>query len=293
MSKRKLEEEDNAHLSLEEIGESMPPCHLKNAFNPEELTGCHPKGYCGMLQSLCERLPIQMHFEPCELDEEGAPPLFKRCVALLRSKPELKELMDVDKARVKLRLSGKGKFVHRNRYRRRNIICCLDGEQWWLFVKSAAKDANGVALADTFLNSTSNKNWNGYRSNAYPKGLSLEEMKRIASEVHPDCEAKVLQLKAGDVMTFDGRWWHATQYDSPVLNLFFTPGKDMEVAVREHHRRMAMPFQKGLKIATINMAKCSKLSGNWQQDKTGAGVEWGKLEKEAEEGKAVDDEVKK
>jgi hypothetical protein len=37
-------------------------------------------------------------------------------------------------------------------------------------------------------------------------------------------------------------------------------GKDMEVAVREHKRRMAMPMQKNLKMAVINMAKCAKLS---------------------------------
>jgi len=34
----------------------------------------------------------------------------------------------------------------------------------------------------------------------------------------------------------------------------------MEVAVAEHKRRMAMPMQQDLKIATINRAKCSKLS---------------------------------
>lgn len=35
----------------------------------------------------------------------------------------------------------------------------------------------------------------------------------------------------------------------------------MEVAVKEHKRRMAMPMQAGLKMATINMAKCARLSG--------------------------------
>ncbi len=36
--------------------------------------------------------------------------------------------------------------------------------------------------------------------------------------------AVMVTFKAGDVMEFDGRWWHATSYTTPVLNMFFTPG---------------------------------------------------------------------
>lgn len=279
--------EDQSENEL--AGESCPPIHLKQCFNPAELCGCDPKGYVGMLTSLCSTLPIQMHVEPKGMDDAAAPPLFTRTVSLLRSKPELRELVDVERARVKIRLSGKGKFIHRNRYRRRNIICCLSGQQRWLFIKSAARDSEGNSLADAYLHSTSNKNWNGYRSQSHPSMLTQDEMQKIASEQPPECEATMLLLEAGDIMTFDGRWWHGTQYNAPVLNLFFTPGKDMEVAVKEHHRRMAMPFQQGLKIATINAAKCSKLSGNWTEGKGGDKIAWTDLHKAEQEKKVEED----
>jgi hypothetical protein len=59
--------------------------------------------------------------------------------------------------------------------------------------------------------------------------------------------AHVQRFSAGDVLTFDGRWWHATNYTAPVLNMcvsrscsndcncgntlcrFLTSGKDGEV----------------------------------------------------------------
>ena len=43
----------------------------------------------------------------------------------------------------------------------------------------------------------------------------------------------------------------------------------MDVALSEHKRRMKMPKQKHLKVAAINMAKCSQLSNNWQESKDG------------------------
>ncbi len=56
-----------------------------------------------------------MHVEPHEMDSEDAPPVFKRCVKMLRTKPELAEVIDVKRARLKFRLAVGGKFVHRNR----------------------------------------------------------------------------------------------------------------------------------------------------------------------------------
>ncbi len=59
-----------------------------------------------------------------------------------------------------------------------------------------------------------------------------------------------------------------------MLNLFFTPGDDMEVAVKEHKRRMAMPMQKDLKLCTLSMAKCSKLSSAWNIGADGKPIDW-------------------
>lgn len=86
----------------------------------------------------------------------------------------------------------------------------------------------------------------------------------------------MVKVKAGDIFSFDGRWWHATSYESPVLSLFFTPGENMEVALAEHKKRMALPMQQGLKIATINMAKCAKLASSWQTAANGSSMmdEW-------------------
>lgn len=257
---------------------SVPPVHLTNAFDPVDFAGGDPSGWAGLMSSLCPKLPVQMHVEPHAMDSEDAPPVFKRAVKLLRSKPELADIVDVKKARLKFRLAVGGKFVHRNRYQRRNIICCLKGEQWWLFVESMVKNDEGKYIADEYLNATQNDNWNGFRSNMYPATLTLEQMNKIAAEQPPHVRTKVVlfkvirasnfplhglpllitprhalplydfsllpalcmpslfiyrasplilttrRLQAGDIMAFDGRWWHATQYDKEVLNCFFTPG---------------------------------------------------------------------
>jgi|APCry1669189070_1035195.scaffolds.fasta_scaffold254732_1 hypothetical protein len=64
-------------------------------------------------------------------------------------------------------------------------------------------------------------------------------------------------------MSFDGKWWHGTSYQSEVLNVFYMPGKDMESSVTMHDHRHSMPKQRNLKVGTINMAKMSKLPSNW------------------------------
>jgi len=287
--KRKLDVDGNPYSAAnpkrkagdDEESYSAEPVFIEGCFNATELCGTSPAGWAAMLTALSPALPVQMHLEPMKLDDENAPPLFKKTVAILRQRPEFAEQVDVEKARLKFRVSGKGKFIHRNRYRRRNIIMCLMGEMRWLFVESQVKDAEGKSFSDLDLDANTNDNWNGYRSKRYPSGLSWEEMKQVAEQQNPGVRTRIVTMHAGDAMTFDGRWWHATQYDSPVMSLFFTPGKDMEVAVAEHKRRMAMPMQQDLKIATINRAKCSKLSTNYQLSSTGELLDWQKIEQDS------------
>jgi hypothetical protein len=104
--------------------------------------------------------------------------------------------------------------------------------------------------------------------------LTQDQMRSLAVAAPPGCVARMVRFRAGDVMAFDGRWWHATNYSTPVLNLFFTPGDDMEVAVKEHKRRMAMPMQKDLKLCALSMAKCSKLSSAWTKAADGRDIDW-------------------
>ena len=288
--KRKLEEvseysESNPKKKVgdDEDSYSPEPTVVEGAFDATALCGTHPSGWAAMLNALSPALPVQMHMEPSKLDDENAPPIFKKTVAMLRAQPQFAELVDVPKARLKFRVSGKGKFIHRNRYRRRNIVMCLMGEARWLFVESQVKSEEGKSLSDGSLDATTNDNWNGYRSAKYPSQLSWDEMKEVAGQQAPNVRTRIVTLRPGDAMTFDGRWWHATQYDSPVMSLFFTPGKDMEVAVAEHKRRMAMPLQQDLKIATINRAKCSKLSDNYKLSSSGEVLDWQKLEQDAKD----------
>ena len=75
-------------------------------------------------------------------------------------------------------------------------------------------------------------------------------------------ESKLLHVSAGDVLMFDGVWWHATHYaQRPVFSAFVTTGEQMEEAVVNHHERMKSlnADDKPVKprIATINRAKSS------------------------------------
>jgi len=235
----------------------IEPMFLKGVFSPSKVLGCEPDSYAQVFESLSHVLPVQMHMEPYPIDTEKypeSPPLYKRTIDLMKSLKDTSPYFNNhERARIKFRLSAKGKFVHRNRFKRVNIICCLKGELHWLFI-----DSNG-GEADQYLKSTTNKNWSGSRSENFPKTLSLEEMKKIQSELPKGVKSSITKVVGGDAMIFDGRWWHATSYEGTVMNMFITPGKDMEIAVKEHDKRFKLKMQKGLKVGTINLAKCSKL----------------------------------
>ncbi len=247
-------------------------------FNPADLLAGDPAGWCSVLRALSPKLPVQLHCEPFNIRDGPDPasqPIFRNAVAMLSSLPELAELMNPTmptgeprRARIKFRLATAGKFIHRNRFQRRQILCCLSGQQEWLLMSSAGGGA------DALLQRSTNDNWNGFRSQAHPSMLSVEEMHALAAAAPPGVTARLVTFRAGDVMAFDGRWWHATSYSTPVLNMFFTPGDDMEVAVKEHKRRMAMPMQKDLQLCTVSMAKCSKLSAAWTTAADGKSIDW-------------------
>jgi hypothetical protein len=116
-----------------------------------------------MLHALAPKLPVQLHCEPYNIrdtSEPGCQPVFRNTVAMLSKIPELAELMnpcmptgEARRARLKFRLATSGKFIHRNRFRRKQILCCLSGEQQWLFMSSAGGGA------DALLNCSTNDNW--------------------------------------------------------------------------------------------------------------------------------------
>lgn len=277
--------DDRPDLTPSGIGEH-PPLILTGAFLPETLLGCPGPHWSTMLRTFAHTLPLQMHMEPHTLvgvrsNKTNAPPLFRRTVRTLDTFPQLGDLLrpgDTDPARrgrIKFRVSGGGKFIHRNRYERRNVILCVDGTQLWLLLDTsvgAVRCGDGTlenGAVDSYLDAQQNKNWNGYRSHRHDSMLSLGEMREIARGAPPGVTAVIIRVTAGDVFSFDGRWWHGTSYDRPVVSLFFTPGDNMEVALEQHEKRMALPMQKGLKVATISMAKCSRLSASWKEDKDG------------------------
>lgn len=53
---------------------------------------------------------------------------------------------------------------------------------------------------------------------------------------------------------------------------------DMEVALKEHKRRMAMPLQKGLRMCTISMAKVARLSEAWNVSAEGKAIDWAAID---------------
>ena len=162
-----------------------------------------------------------------------------------------------------------GKFIHRNRECRKQILLCLEGEQTWLFVSPKG------GLADKHLNMATSATWCGYRSSKLPSMLTVSEMHALAaSERELGVSAQIVTFKAGDAMTFDGRWWHATSYNSPVFLMFFTPGRDMIEAVSEHKERHGKESHKHFKVCSVSMAKTAKLASTWKHDETGKPIKW-------------------
>ena len=83
-------------------------------------------------------LLAQMHFEPYIIYGENSGPLFEKAVSLFSNFKATKVLMDGSLsngeprcARIKMRMTRSGKFIHRNRFQRRNILLSLSGKMWW------------------------------------------------------------------------------------------------------------------------------------------------------------------
>ena len=179
---------------------------LKDVFDPGELLLGPPEGWCSFLKSMSEALHVQMYFDPYIIYGETSCPLIEKTVSLLMNFEATKVLMDGSlsngeprRARIKLRMAGGGKFIHRNRFQRRNILLSLSGKMWWLFI-----DSEG-GVADQYSCSTSNDDWNGYRSKSLPRMLTVEELHHLAAPLPKGVTAKVIEFSAGDIIAYDGR----------------------------------------------------------------------------------------
>lgn len=257
--KEECEKETKKHKAVIKADQqqSSVPCLVKSAFNPTELLGVAPEGFMATLTNLSTMLPVQIHCEPSVIGGNEGTPIFKRAVDVLRQLPELKsqfedKIANGEKGRIKFRVSAKGKYVHRNKEPRRSVIMCMYGEQHWMFIENMAKSDDNIQPID-------NENWCGFRSKKFIRPLTRDEMKEMADKNQAEgCQTQCLTLTAGDVLTFDGHWWHATCVENPpVLNLFFTPGQDMVNALACHDRRFKLADQAKLKMATIHIAKCA------------------------------------
>jgi hypothetical protein len=261
---------------------SDPPFIKHGAFNPADILGCDASSWVDVLTNLSPRLPVQLHCEPFNIGDGPKPdsqPIFRKTVNLLKGIPEVADLLKTNlpsgepsRARIKMRLATAGKFIHRNRFKRRQIIMCLSGQSTWLFLSSYG------GASDVYLNRAANKNWCGFRSGSFSSMLSVEQMEKIVADLPEGVVGKVVTFKAGDLMEFDGRWWHATSYSDPVLSLFFTPGEDMEAAVKQHKERHSQPKHSVFQICKISMAKTAKLSNTWQKDEKGNNISYGQDE---------------
>ena len=259
-----------------------PPFIIENAFDPKEILGCEPSAWMGVIRSVSPKLPAQVHCEPFAIKNgpnEDTPAIFKNVCKFLNTVPEFAPLMVHDlpngepsRARIKLRYGSTGKFIHRNRSSRKQILLCLEGVQTWLFLSSYG------GASDKLLNMATNKHWCGYRSARFTNMMTVDQMKEVAANVPEGVEAKIVTFKAGDAMIFDARWWHGTSYNTPVLIMFFTPGLDMEDAVKEHKIRHGRESHQKFQLCKISMAKTAKLASTWKKDDSGKDIEWEKHE---------------
>ena len=127
-------------------------------------------------------------------------------------------------------------------------------QQKWLFIEN-------MQSSDISIGAIENENWCGFRSEKLPRELTPAEMDALVKE-HADAgiRAYCLTIGPGDVLLFNGRWWHSTSVvEAEVLNCFYIQGSPMEQALKCHDRRFKLKAQSGLKMATINMAKCARV----------------------------------
>lgn len=250
-----------------EANVGVEPRVFKNAFNPNDVCGeLGPASWINVLRMMNGgEGALQVHFEPRVLaDEMKDNTIVDRALTVVsRLSPELRAhvapgvLPDgkPKRARLKLRVSENGKFVHRNHHNRINVLMSLMGAVDWLLVPPSE-------ASDRFFDTKSIEGLCGFRSHRFAERSSLAELQQVAATLRSEhgVESKLLEVSAGDVLMFDGIWWHATHYaQRPVFSAFVTTGEQMEEAVANHHDRMKTlnADDKPVKprIATINRAK--------------------------------------
>lgn len=115
-----------------------------------------------------------------------------------------------DRLRLRFMRGAEGKQFHRNLYDTANAIALLEGEQRWHFLPTTPEiDAVFGAFDD-------DAKYCGFRSGelgtALPNPPLLDRLATMLAEAGQDTQVQTFVIKAGDVLVFDGRWWHATRH---------------------------------------------------------------------------------
>ncbi len=121
------------------------------------------------------------------------------------------------RARLRLRFmkGAKGKEFHRNRDASTNAVLLLEGEEDWYFLPS-------VPDVDAVFEAFDDPKHCGYRSQHFDKELPtpalLQRVDNLLAESGTDHRIETIKVKAGDVLVFNGHWWHATKHVSNQLS---------------------------------------------------------------------------
>jgi len=123
-----------------------------------------------------------------------------------------------DGARSRLRLrfmsGAKGKEFHRNRDDSTNAVLLLEGEEDWHFLPS-------VPAVDAIFSAVDDPKHCGFRSEHFnsdlPTPALFDRLHGLLDEAGETHRIETFTIKAGDVLVFNGHWWHATRHVSPAL----------------------------------------------------------------------------